>query len=213
MKSFRKLSGILPLVLFIALFSGCGDEGNEDTYTASSVWFDIVSMEPSRKYHGSDADPLFGDVYDSRFGVTADYAEVVLLHHFKGDPMQVQTGFTTLHIYEYSVYYERTQHDQDLGGVEVPAPMERIPVSYTVPLEIEDDNEKKLNITIMSIQQKLEPPLSYLLDENGGTEPFTGLQTIQLNTFVTLYGKDGAGNEVVPKTAQLYIEYANYVND
>jgi len=211
MRGFHKVIFCLPLVLSILLWGGCGNEGNEDTDTASSVWFGVIECGPSKKYHGSDEDPIFGDIEDSRYGVSADYAELILLHYFKGDSQQVTTGYTTITIYAYSVYYERSEHDKDLGGIEVPAPLENVPVTYTVPTEIVEDNDKKLNIQVTTIQQKLEPPLSYLLQ--GGVEPATGLNQIQIRANVTLFAKDGAGNELQPKTCGLDIPYTDYTSE
>jgi len=215
MRNYYKLLGCIPLVVLLLIWSGCGDDGNEDTDTASSVYFEIISVDESGMYHGTGTSnkPLFGDIVDSNLGGTyADYIEMVLLHNFKGSQDQDYTGYTSINIYAYSVYYERSQHDQDLGGTEVPSPLERIAVSYTVPTEIVDDDDKKLNIIVTTIQQKFEPPLSYLYDESG-VEPSTGLSQIQVNAFITLYAKDGSGNELQPKTGQIVINYANYNNE
>jgi hypothetical protein len=200
----------VPLCLLVLGFGGCGSNGNEDTNTASSVWFEILQTSASHKYHSSDSDPIFGDVHDTNLGYNADYAELVLLHHFKGASDQDLSGFTTITIYAYSVYFERSQHDKELGASEVPSAMENMSITYSVPYEVVTDDDKKLNIPITTIQQKLEPPLSYLLD--GGIEPATGLSQIQVNAFITLYAKDGAGNELQPKTGNLAIYYADYEN-
>jgi hypothetical protein len=211
MRGLFKFICYLPILMILVIINGCGNGGNEDTDTASSVWFSIEKTNKSNLYHGT-GNATFGDVYDSKSGgVTADWVEMILLHHFKGSSDTDYTGYTSINIYAYSVYYERSEHDKALGGYEVPSPLEKIAINYTVPTTVVDDDKKKLNIEVTTIQQKIEAPLSYLQD--GGFEPNTGLYQIQCNVFITLYAKDGAGNELQPKTGNLPIYYTDYANE
>lgn len=211
MRNLFKIIIYLPVIFSFIILAGCGNDGNEDTNTGSSVWFTIEKVDKSNLYH-TGGKSTFGDVFDSKAGgVTADYAEFILLHHFVGSSDQDLTGYTSITVYAYSVYYERSQHDQALNGYEVPSPLEKMPVTYAVPTVVVDDDKKKLNIEVTTIQQKLEPPLSYL--QNGSVEPNTGLNQIQCTAVITLYAKDGAGNELEPKTGSLFIPYTDYANE
>jgi hypothetical protein len=71
------------------------------------------------------------------------------------------------------------------------------------------DGEAALGVLIVRVDQKRQPPLSYLWQL--GYEPSTGLDVIHAKCNIVVWGRTLAGEEVVSRPASLLVDFADWV--
>ena len=144
--------------------------------------------------------PLDSDVIISSGGVCPDLVNLRLENHFK-NPGVTNTGFRhDFTVERYEVRYFRSD-GRNTQGVDVP-----YSITGKVAQEVIEESAATLALEVVRRQAKFEPPLLQLRD-SGTMIVFTAFAE------VTLHARTTTGEVLNPVSANLQIDFANFVDN
>ncbi len=187
-KSLLLLSMVMLGILVSVGFSGCGDAGGA-AKTKSPVMLVVTSTGVAQ--YNSDVICDDGSFIEDEIGITATVKAL--------DPDPTATSqYMDVIITGYEISYDR----KDTGW--------EVPKTFTGNCNVycELDAEVEFGVLICRVDQKWQPPLSYLWQL--GYEPSTGLEVIHTKCNIVIWGRTLAGEEVVSQPASLLVDFADW---
>jgi hypothetical protein len=151
---------------------------------------------------GSASASLRSDVRDDTGGVFNDDAQITLRAEAK-NPTVPTSAINAVTLTRYHVDYRRTD-GRNTPGVDVP-----YSIDGGLSLTIQPGATGQAIFEIVRHQAKLEPPLKNLDASVNGERLITGLGFLSTIAHITIYGRDGNGNEV-SATAQMDVHFGDF---
>jgi len=151
----------------------------------------------------NDGNRLQSDVAISNGGVCPDVVPLRLENHFK-NPSVVNTGFRgDLTVERYEVRYFRSD-GRNQEGVDVP-----YRITGNVAQEVQGGSAALLNLQVVRLPAKLEPPLIQLRNDRG---PNGGAIVVTVFAEVTVHARTTTGQTTNAVSARLQIDFADFAD-
>lgn len=185
----RTLPCMLLLLLLPLTVAACSDAEKTDSGGVSLVISDFDGL-PIRVRVNEAVDPF----------ETSGTVQVgqLTLESIVQNPALPQSQLQTIELSTYEVRYTRAD-----AGTRVPTPLVQRLFSTIGPgSSIQLDN-----LPVMLSEQILNPPISDLLNVNGGVDTETSSPVILLNLHLRFFGKTLGGKEVVSNTQSFTVEF------
>jgi hypothetical protein len=152
----------------------------------------------------NDGNPLQSDVLTSTGGICPDRIPLRLENHFK-NPNVTNTGFRgDLTVERYEVRYFRSD-GRNQEGVDVP-----YRITGNVAQEVQSASAATLNLEVVRLQAKLEPPLIQLRANRG---PIGGPIVVTMFAEVTLHARTTTGQITNAVSSRLQIDFADFADN